>query len=53
MKRIINFILKVFFFIIFFLIVTPVGILLKLVGVDYLRHRIEKSKDSYWIEKSL
>lgn len=52
MNRIIDSILKVAFFIIFFLVVTPIGILLRLMGVDYLQRRIEKKRNSYWIGES-
>ncbi len=34
----------------FFLIFTPVGLLMRLSGKDLLRRRIEKSAASYWIE---
>lgn len=51
MDRIVNFILKAFFFIIFFLIVTPLGVLLRLVGIDYLQRRFDNKKKSYWIDK--
>ena len=52
MNIVINFILKVIFFIVFFLLITPIGIILRLLGIDYLHNRFEKGKDSYWINKS-
>ncbi|GEM_PF-2258388 len=51
MDKVINFIFRVFFFIIFFLIVTPIGILLRLAGIDYLQRQLEKGRNSYWIKK--
>lgn len=52
MEQAFNFILRSIFFIIFFLIVTPLGLLLRLVGIDYLQRRWDPRRDSYWIEKS-
>jgi hypothetical protein len=37
--------------IIFYLIFTPVGLGMRLFGVDLLDRKIEKNKDSYWINK--
>ncbi len=37
--------------IIFFLVVTPTGIIMRLLGKDLLRQKINKSKKSYWIKK--
>jgi len=37
--------------IIFYLIFTPVGLAMKLFGVDLLDRRIEKSKETYWEKK--
>ncbi len=36
---------------IFFLIVTPIGLLMKIIGKDILSLRFNKNK-SYWIEKN-
>jgi len=36
---------------VFYLIVTPVAIVLKLSGVDLLGRRIEKTKQTYWLPK--
>jgi hypothetical protein len=37
--------------IIYFLIVTPTGLLMRLFGKDPLRLRIERSAESYWIKR--
>ena len=37
--------------IIFFLAVTPTGIIMRLLGKDLLRQKLNKSKKSYWIQK--
>ena len=37
--------------IIFFFVVTPIGLFMRLIGKDLLRLRFNKNK-SYWIEKS-
>ena len=36
---------------IFFLIVTPIGIILRLLGKDVLNQKIVKSEKSYWIKR--
>ena len=36
--------------IIFFLVVTPTGIIMRLFGKDLLRQKLYKSKKSYWIK---
>ena len=37
--------------IIFFLVVTPTGLLMRLFGKDVLNLKLNKKKNSYWIEK--
>jgi hypothetical protein len=37
--------------IVFFLLVTPTGILMRLLGKDLLRLRLETDAESYWIER--
>ena len=37
--------------VIFFLTVTPIGIIMRLFGKDVLNQRIEKSAKSYWIKR--
>ena len=44
-----NYLLKPLLAILFFLIITPIGLLLRLFGVDYLQ--IKTKKNSYWITK--
>jgi len=38
--------------VIFFIVVTPTGLLLRLFGKDVLRLRLDRSKVSYWIPRS-
>lgn len=38
-------------FIFFYLILTPVGLIMRLLSVDHLDRRIEKQKYSYWQNK--
>ena len=42
---------KVIFSIFFFLIVTPIGLLMKLFGKDLLHQKIDKKAESYWLKK--
>lgn len=37
--------------IIFYLIFTPIGLAMRLFGVDLLERRIEKTRDTYWKKK--
>ena len=37
--------------VIFFLVVTPIGLLMKLFGKDVLNLKLNKNKSSYWIKK--
>ena len=37
--------------IVFFLVVTPVGFIMKILGKDLLRKKIDKEKHSYWIKR--
>ena len=38
--------------VIFFLVVTPIGLLMRLFGKDVLNLKLKKKKRTYWIEKS-
>jgi hypothetical protein len=44
---------RIILFIIFYLIFTPIGIVLRIFGIDLLDRKIERDKESYWkkIEK--
>ena len=37
--------------IIFFLVVTPIGLIMNIMGKDLLNKRYSKKKESYWIER--
>lgn len=43
-----NAILKFIFTILFFVIITPVGLIMRLFGADLLQKKIETGKKSYW-----
>lgn len=42
---------RLILFIIFYLIFTPIGLGMRLFGVDLLDRKIDKNKDSYWRRK--
>ena len=44
---------RLILFIIFYLIFTPIGLGMKLLGIDLLDRKIEKKKISYWIKKEI
>ncbi|MBU4346282.1 MAG: sxtJ [Candidatus Omnitrophica bacterium] len=42
---------RIILFIVFYLIITPMALVMKLFGVDLLDRKIEKGKESYWHKK--
>jgi hypothetical protein len=46
------FVSKIIFTIIFYLVVTPIGFIAKLVGKEFLDLNFSKKVDSYWVRKS-
>jgi hypothetical protein len=42
---------RVIITILFYLVVTPIGILAKLCGKEFLDTKLDKSVDSYWIQR--
>jgi len=48
-----NIISKVMISVLFFLIFTPIAIILRLAGKDLLNKKISKSQKSYWIEREV
>jgi hypothetical protein len=45
------FMTRIILIILFYLIVTPVGLLARLFGKDFLNRKFEINRDSYWIPK--
>ena len=43
---------SIFFSIIFFLVVTPIGVIMRVIGKDILSLKYNKKNKSYWIEKN-
>ena len=39
--------------IIFFLAITPIGLLMKILGKDLLNKKINKKKNTYWIKRDV
>lgn len=42
---------RLILFFLFYVVFMPIGIGMRLFGVDLLERRIEKNKDTYWIKK--
>ncbi len=42
---------RIILIILFFLIFTPIGLVLKVLGKDLLNKKIDRSKSSYWIHR--
>ena len=37
--------------VVFFLVVTPIGFVMRIIGKDLLRKRYDKKKETYWIKR--
>ena len=37
--------------VVFFLVITPIGIFMKLLGKDLLNNKYDNKKNSYWIDR--
>ena len=37
--------------VVFFLVITPIGIFMKLLGKDLLNNKYDNKKKSYWIDR--
>ena len=44
---------RFFLTIFFYLVITPIGLLLRIMGKDLLDERIDKSAKSYWVKRDL
>ncbi len=42
---------KILLFLTFYLIITPIGLIMRLFGKDFLNQKIERNKSSYWIKR--
>jgi hypothetical protein len=48
LEKMFNFGIKLIFGMLFFLVITPVGLLLRMAGIDYLEGKANSEKISYW-----
>lgn len=48
LNKMIDFFIKIIFGLVFILLITPVGILLRAVGIDYLNRMVNYKATSYW-----
>lgn len=42
---------RLILFIMFYLVFTPIGLIMRIFRIDLLDRKIDKNKDSYWIKK--
>lgn len=42
---------RAFLFLVFLLIITPVGLLLRTMGTDYMSRKWDRAASSYWVER--
>lgn len=47
------FVSRLILVLIFYAILTPMGLVMKILGKDILDERIDKTKKSYWVERSI
>ncbi len=40
--------MKGILFLVFFILISPVGFVLRVLGIDYLNRKIDKNEKSYW-----
>ena len=43
-----DFVIQVVLWVVFFLIVTPAGLLIRMLGIDFLERKIDPNASSYW-----
>lgn len=48
LNKLLSFFLKLLMGILFFLVITPMGVVLKIIGADYLRLKKHKNNVTYW-----
>lgn len=48
LSKMIDFFIKIIFGVLFLLIVTPVGILIRMFGVDFLERKTDSKASTYW-----
>jgi len=46
-----HYISSVILFILFFVLFTPISFILKILHIDLLKKRLDKSSNSYWIDR--
>jgi len=51
LNKLLLFFLKLFMAVLFFLVITPISAILKIIGVDYLRLKKNKINVTYWQRK--
>jgi hypothetical protein len=51
LNKLLLFFLKLLMAVLFFLVITPIGLILKIIGVDYLRLKKNKNSVTYWQRK--
>ena len=39
--------------VVFYLVITPIGLIMRAAGKDLLRQKIDKQADNYWIERKI
>lgn len=42
---------RIILIVMFYLVFTPVGLVMRLFGMEQLDRRLEKEKESYWVKK--
>ena len=50
--RIGGFIVSVLLSVVFFIVITPIGVIMRIFGKDELDRKIDRDKESYWIDRA-
>ena len=51
-KHLMNMIFRVLLIVLFYAVITPVGMILRLMGIDYLNRSLDQKSSSYWTTKA-
>jgi hypothetical protein len=47
-----NMMIRILLVVLFYAVITPLGMILRLMGIDYLNRSLDKKSSSYWTTKA-
>ena len=51
MRKFFNFILKGVLLVLFFTVMTPIGLILRILRIDFMQRKLNKNVPTYWIQR--